>query len=475
MAMTLSKSVAVSARALLDRLLDRPSPLALVQSLSAETVLGLIERVGLEDLGELLGLLSPAQLTHVLDQDLWQSPAPGRDARFDAQRFALWLALLLEQSPELALQKLRELDFELVAFGFSQQLFVIDMDQLAEAVLHMASDDEQQLDKALEADLYHEFEQYRVFARDARSFDALLTILVELNSHDYNYLCALLERCCVISQDYIDDNGGLYEVLSAAETIEADVAGEREERREQRGFVASSSALAFLRLARETPLAELLADDAPDPLTRAHFRAAASSPPFSRAPSSGQVEPRLLAANETDPKGETRLLQELEASLAEQPRRVRSLPRARGRASLLASALTELCARDVTRYERCLMEASYLANVLWAGVGSSDERFAPSEAAEIALAVCDLGATELVADLAPAARAAALGERLSRAGLVKLFQIGFQRLCASDRPAAVQKTPSLLRLHRLVAAQWSDGRPQRARQRSARDYNLRGE
>ena len=52
-----------------------------------------------------------------------------------------------------------------------------------------------------------------------------------------------------MSTDYIEDNGGLYEVLTSDETFEADVAGDREDRRAEKGHVAPSSAAAFLKLA----------------------------------------------------------------------------------------------------------------------------------------------------------------------------------------------------------------------------------
>jgi hypothetical protein len=54
-----------------------------------------------------------------------------------------------------------------------------------------------------------------------------------------------------MSREYIADNGGLYEVLSAEQMLEEDLAAERETRRAQHGYVAPSAAAAFLRLARK--------------------------------------------------------------------------------------------------------------------------------------------------------------------------------------------------------------------------------
>jgi hypothetical protein len=61
-----------------------------------------IESRGLEDCGEIVALLSPAQLAQVLDLDLWRPPQPGRDEQFDPARFGLWLEVLLESGAEKA-------------------------------------------------------------------------------------------------------------------------------------------------------------------------------------------------------------------------------------------------------------------------------------------------------------------------------------------------------------------------------------
>jgi hypothetical protein len=462
--MTLIKSGARSARALLDTLLDRPSPLSLVQSLSPGSVASLIERVGLEDLGDLLTLLSPEQLTDVFDRDLWRSARPGQDEAFDAERFARWLELWVEHDPCLAAKKLAEMDFELVALGISKQVLVLDMEQLAQMMLRGAySDDDEQLEKALESNPYHEFEHFRVLARDTQCFDTLVALLVELNTHDYSFLCELLERCCALASEYIADNGGLYEVLSAAEMCEIDVAVAREERREAQGYVPASSALAFLRLASDTSWEELWQSDAPDPITRAHLRAAAratsadfshASTPAARSPSTKAAVPLAVRPSSADANA-ARLMSALELLLQEEPAAAPALPKGRARASLLARALVALCEKDELGYERCLLEASYLANVVLAAVGTHELRFEPSAAAEVAFAVCELGAEESARAAwgSPAQRVNALAQRLVQSGLVKLFQLGFHRMCEEQTPTFAGKRPTLSRLRTMLEAQ----------------------
>jgi hypothetical protein len=420
--MRLRKHSAQTARALLDRVLDRPSPAALVQSLPASTLLKLIERVGLEDLGDVIALLAPAQLQEVLDLDLWTSMRVGDDETFDAGRFALWLALLVEQSPALAAKKLKALDFDLVALGLSGQLFVIDIDSLAQR-MSQADDEDALLEKALEAGLYHEFEQYRVIARDSLHFDALLAVLVELNARDFGYFSLLLERLCTISTEVIEDNGGLYNVVAS------DVAGEREDRREQRGHVPKASARAFLGLAFITNEAELCSDVLPDAITRAHLRASDSAAE-ARAdrPKKQAQSPAALAADAAT----QRLVSALDEVLREAP--APRLPRMDPMgAPPLGDALSALCAKDDARYERCVLEAAYLANVVLTALSTTEAPLLPSAAADIAFSLCAKGAGAYAEADGAAEKLERMVTRLAEAGLVKFFLLGVKRLCAEPK------------------------------------------
>jgi hypothetical protein len=426
--MRLRKHSAQTARALLDRVLDRPSPAALVQSLPASTLLKLIERVGLEDLGDVIALLAPAQLQEVLDLDLWTSMRVGDDETFDAGRFALWLALLVEQSPALAAKKLKALDFDLVALGLSGQLFVIDIDSLAQR-MSQADDEDALLEKALEAGLYHEFEQYRVIARDSLHFDALLAVLVELNARDFGYFSLLLERLCTISTEVIEDNGGLYNVLTAEEMVASDVAGEREDRREQRGHVPKASARALLGLAFITNEAELCSDVLPDAITRAHLRASDSAAE-ARAdrPKKQAQSPAALAADAAT----QRLVSALEEVLREAP--APRLPRMDPiGAPPLGDALSALCAKDDARYERCVLEAAYLANVVLTALSTTEAPLLPSAAADIAFSLCAKGAGAYAEADGAAEKLERMVTRLAEAGLVKFFLLGVKRLCAEPK------------------------------------------
>ena len=66
--------------------------------------------------------------------------------------------------------------------------------------------------------------------------------------------------------------GGLWEVLTSKEMLQAGAAADREDNRARAGFVATSSARSFLALARGDDVASLLRSPERDPITGAFFR-----------------------------------------------------------------------------------------------------------------------------------------------------------------------------------------------------------
>jgi hypothetical protein len=83
--------------ALLTRILERPGVVAAARELPGAVLGKLVERIGLEDAGELVALASTAQLERVFDDDLWRADRVGGGETFRPERFALWLR---EISPE---------------------------------------------------------------------------------------------------------------------------------------------------------------------------------------------------------------------------------------------------------------------------------------------------------------------------------------------------------------------------------------
>src|SRR3954471_19019175 len=91
---------------LLMQILERPGLVAAVRELPGAVLGKLIDRIGLEDAGELVALASTAQLERVFDDDLWQAERAGGDESFRPERFALWLRVMLEAGEDALVQRL---------------------------------------------------------------------------------------------------------------------------------------------------------------------------------------------------------------------------------------------------------------------------------------------------------------------------------------------------------------------------------
>jgi hypothetical protein len=270
MTKTLAPLRQASPRALVTRILEEPALVREVQALPPAALMRLIEHIGLEDAGELVALATVDQLCRVFDEDVWQSERPGHDERFDPQRFTLWLEVMLEVGARFAADKLAELPEDLVELALHHHVMVISLQELALQI----SEGEGQvpLEKVVEDSPYLELGDYCVIARRHDGWDTITTILLELDQRHSNVLQPMLERLWRVTSEWIYGQGSLYDVLTSAEMLEADPAADREDRRARAGFVAPSSARAFLALARKEEVATLLKKPSRDPVTRAFFR-----------------------------------------------------------------------------------------------------------------------------------------------------------------------------------------------------------
>jgi hypothetical protein len=422
----------------------------------------LVLECGLEDAGPIVALATTAQLQKVFDDDLWRAERAGAAEEFDAERFGLWLEVLVEAGPALAARKLVEMDFDLVTAAFSRHLLVLDEQSIAleregaEAIEefgdHVLEEQLAQVVETLESDSIFEIAGFKVVARSGAPWDALTEILASMSSDHPAFLGRLLSRCGALAAEWIVDNGGLYEVLTTDEQILADVAGEREERRAQEGFVAPPEAAAFLRLARQRP-----DDEAPSPpwdhLTASYFRTldARTSGLREETPARARVEAQrsgLLAAGE--------------ASAPERLATIRTL-------------LLHAREHDAAAYARRTEELGYLANVLVAGCSFQSRRFRPVEAADAALATCNLGLESWPRGAGPELPPSFLVDH----ELVSVFRKGFrllhERVCLEVARGLVEALAGLeladaalrrdvARLRARMTAQLEAGTPWRERE-----------
>jgi hypothetical protein len=408
-----------SSARLLQHILEDPGLVAAVRELPAPVLGTLIDRIGLEDAGELVALASTEQLARVFDEDLWTSERAGEDPRFDPGRFAAWLQVMLEAGEAAVVGRICELPLDFVVLAVARLVLVVDSDALAVEVSE-AGDEGDLIEKGLDSCLNEEWEEFRLIARDAAAWDSILQTLLALDREHHDVLRQILERCCFLTSEYIADNGGLYEVLTSDEMLETDVGADRDERRAAEGYVAPSDARAFLELARTGQGRETERD----PVTRAYFRELVPRPV--------KTVPRRAAS---EVKRLTRLLLntrggEPETRLAE-----------REKERLLDAALSLLREQHPVEHAARLGEIGYLANVLVSGRARRGAGLRPVEALEAAVLLCDFGLRAALAGNAELAAATAL---LESTPLDLLFRRAWRALEAKSAGAELDRVRVLL-------------------------------
>jgi hypothetical protein len=380
-----SRYVPPSPKRLIEHVLERPELVAVVRQLPPESLGALIDAVGLEGAGELVALATTEQLERVFDEDLWRSSRAGDDPHFDAKRFAVWLEVLLEAGESKVVERLLQLPLDFVTLAVHRAILVIDADALA---LQASGGGEaaEWVEKALESVLYEEWEEFMLIARDPSVWDALFSTLMALDREHHDILRRILERCCAMSTEFIDDNGGLYAVLSSDEMLELDVRTSRDERRAERGYVAPSDAKSFLELARRG-----LGDEASrDPVTRAYFRELAR-PEDARRP---KHVASAASSTSTDRSPWRALFEKAGVILPSE----QALAPSDAASMLLERTLVELSEREPGVYAERMEELAYLANVLVAGYAPLGRRMRPIEALEEAMRVCNAGLEQAVTE-----------------------------------------------------------------------------
>src|SRR5262247_3517923 len=266
---------------LLERLLDTPNLPQVVRELDPQILHRLVRVVGLEDCGEIVSLATPAQLARVFDDDLWRSDRPGDTEIFDADRFGVWLEVLVESGVSNAALKVAGLDIDFVASAILEHVVVVDQTaEAAAAVFRQIVNDSHEeevyerpsiIERIRESGATCEIAGYAVVAKRSQSWDALVTVLGALHDEHQDFFQRLMNTCSSVSAKEIGDESGSYQLLSEPEQLRFDVALDREQRREGHGYVTAPQASAFLQSARRIGLR---ADAAPthDDLTRAYFR-----------------------------------------------------------------------------------------------------------------------------------------------------------------------------------------------------------
>jgi hypothetical protein len=391
---------------LLARILDRPGLLAEVRALSPRELGALVDRVGLEDAGEIVALATTEQIVGLFDADLWRAGRAGAPERFDGARFLLWLEVLLEAGSAFAAARLAELPEDLLALALHRSLLVMRLDHLAVALAADEADDApawarrsarrpEALEKMLEGCLYEEVGEHQVMPRAEAGWDAVLDVVLALDRDHHELLHRLLEQCAAMTTELIEETGGITRLLRAEETLEEDVAEGRERRRAAEGFVAPTDAAAFLALAEEpldpaTPLER-------DVVTRSYL------PPWR------EVAVQL-------PRRAPR-----RSRVAVEPGAEAGLPP-------FARAMRALRDEAPDAYAARAEEVAHLVNVVVAGHAIDGRRARAGEALDLVLAACSEGIARTAAALGrPASTTASALDVVRARPADVLFRIGRAR------------------------------------------------
>ena len=259
----------------LARLLDTPFLARVVPHLAPETLHQLIQHCGLDACGELVTSATPAQLTSLLDLDLWRHAQPGRDEQFDVDRFGEWLEVLVDTGDSVAARTVAALDKHLVIVGLSRYLRIFDPGTFEPT----ESNDDEPMDRndmmnsETSGDVLEcEVGGYLVRARRTDAWDAIVTLLVTLETEQNDYFHAVMQGCRRLSNS-TPEIDGLDDLLMAPEQQLHDVAIERERRRSRHGYATPADARAFLQMARQPRAAWAPAPTAINPIATAYFRA----------------------------------------------------------------------------------------------------------------------------------------------------------------------------------------------------------
>jgi hypothetical protein len=430
-----------------------------------------IQRCGLEDCAELVSLATPNQLAAVFDLDLWGAGRPGLDEQFDADRFGVWLEVLMESGASVAARAVSKMDADLVIAALAQHARVFDPAAVSSAESGC------------------EIGGYLVVATRSGSWDAIAALLVALSDEQPDYFHRVMSGSRRLSNAGFELDG-LDDLLGDREQVMFDLAVDREQRREHQGYVTPAQARAFLQMSRQLQLRRGTAP--PDnPVARAYFRGiewtddADAQLGVSRLPA-GTPLPAAETAEAVAAFADVLL----EAGvLPQQPRALLDGPEGRPpRLARIQAQLQFAGDTDHAAYAMRSQELAYLANTIVAGCSIQARPFTSQEASDAAVAVCNLGLEHWPLHWLPAdahrsgsttGGATALPENfLVSHELVSVFQVGwtvlYEHVCmyaagrlidivarlASDDPA-IRAGLDELRLEMI--RHWQAGAPWHAR------------
>jgi hypothetical protein len=374
-----------TSRPLLDRLLNTPDLAKAVPHLQPEVLHRVIQICGLEDSAEFVALATPTQLARIIDVDMWHARTPGADEEFDVDRFGVWLDVLMQSGPAVAVEKLTGLDIALVVTGFARHTAVFDH---AAVSSFTTLDGEHVPSRVSNHAPTAEIGGYVIEARRMSAWDSIVELLAFLHTEHSEYFRRLMRSCVRLSNGQREADG-FHTLLQDPEQDLFDLAFDREVRREREGYVTPAQARAFMEASRHL---QLDSDQAPrHPIARAYFRElepAPATPGDALGRSTGLLpdSPPHAMPSDIEPAAMAEVVEILRDAgvLTEEPR------------ALLQSADAEqtrlaLIQGYVASHPTSTQQLAYLANAIIAGCSIQARPFTPREASDAAAAICNLG------------------------------------------------------------------------------------
>jgi Family of unknown function (DUF6178) len=406
-----------------------------IPQLQPQVLHRVIQSCGLEDCGELVALATPGQLAKVFDLDLWRARQPGLDEQFDVDRFGVWLEVLLDSGAAVAAQTLADVDVDLVSAAFAQYVRVFD----PAAVRSAPTDGGEMPAGGPSTDrLGCDVGGYLVEARRPDSWDAIVAVLTSLDAEHQGYFHRVMRQCRSLSYSKPEVDG-LDDLLPDDEQVMFDLAFDREQRREQQGYVTPAQARAFLQMSRQLRLSH---DTVPssNPVARAYFRAIEWTTTADAGSESRRwlPEPDAPRVPETTTAAVSAIVDVLldAGILPPPPRALIDAPQGRvPRLARIRAHMQVAGERDHAAFSMRGQELAFLANAMAAGCSIQARPFTAQEASDAAIATCNLGLENWPLHWIPAearsgcsvleAEAALPDDFLVGHDLVSVFQVGW--------------------------------------------------
>ncbi|MBF0298923.1 MAG: hypothetical protein HQK51_09405 [Oligoflexia bacterium] len=398
-----SKKICCNSNLAIAQLVNDPNLIRQIQKLNGKSLTTIIEKIGLEDCGEILALVNNQQLNQIADELLWNNNNPGEEEYFDDQKFALLLEVLLEAGEKETVKKITSMDQDLLVLGLSQSVLVVELEELAIRISNKKyfGHKDDLLEKTIESALSLELEKYLIVAKNEKTWESVINLLLILDKNDHNFLKIIFNRLSYLSSEYINENGGLYQVLNSEQILYSDVVSDREDRRESEGYISPQTAFAFLQSTRWSEY-DLLSKESQDPITKKYFdNFIFSEEELSIAISKNNAFVLNLLNNNVS---ETKDDDNDQANI---------------------SLDYKLIIESKKEWDKCFSlqlrkELNYLANILIAGCPFQGDRFRPLNAIDAVLGTCNLAAE--------IENFSNLEEALKNKSLIKLFKIGYNFL-----------------------------------------------